>query len=208
MTDDASSATARLERQLAFVREIDRLKSVLRRTTLHDGSRHENSAEHSWHLAAMATVFGEYAPDGTDVSRAVLLCLVHDIVEIDAGDTFAYDAAGYVDKAEREQLAATRLFGLLPLDQAIELRAAWEEFEQSETPTARFANALDRMQPLLANLATGGGSWRSAGVTRSRVQRRMAPIEHGCPTLWPWVCAAIDRATAEGMIAADPAAAP
>jgi putative hydrolase of HD superfamily len=190
----------RLERQLAFVREIDRLKSVLRRTTLHDGSRPENSAEHSWHLAAMALVLGEYAPEGTDVSRAVQLCLVHDVVEIDAGDTFAYDAAGYADKAAREQAAAMRLFGLLPLDQAIALRALWEEFEEGETPTARFANALDRLQPLLANLATGGGSWRSAGVTRAAVERRMAPIEHGCPTLWPWVCAAIERATREGLI--------
>jgi putative hydrolases of HD superfamily len=193
----------RLERQLAFVREIDRLKSVLRRTTLHDGSRPENSAEHSWHLATMAVVFAEYAPPGADVARAVLQCLVHDVVEIDAGDTFAYDQTGYVDKADRERVAATRLFGLLPLDQGIALRALWEEFEEHETPTARFANALDRMQPLLANLATGGGSWKAAGVTRSRVRRRMAPIELGCPTLWPWVCAAIERATAEGMIAPD-----
>jgi putative hydrolase of HD superfamily len=205
MTDDASSPTARLERQLAFVREIDRLKSVLRRTTLHDASRHENSAEHSWHLATMAVVFAEYAPAGTDLTRALQLLLVHDIVEIDAGDTFAYDSAGHVDKAHREQVAATRLFGLLPLDQAIELRALWEEFEEHETPTARFANALDRMQPLLANLATGGGSWRALGVTRDRVRHRMAPIEYGCPTLWPWVCAAIERATSEGMIRPDDA---
>jgi putative hydrolase of HD superfamily len=151
----------------------------------------------------MAVVFAEYAPPGADVSRAILQCLVHDVVEIDAGDTFAYDQTGYGDKAERERVAATRLFGLLPLDQGIELRALWEEFEEHETPTARFANALDRMQPLLANLATGGGSWRAAGVTRSRVRRRMEPIELGCPTLWPWVCAAIERATADGMIHAD-----
>src|SRR5205085_4352444 len=136
----------RLERQFAFVREIDRLKGVLRRTTLHDGSRKENSAEHSWHLATMALVLAEYAPNDADVLRAVQLCLVHDVVEIDAGDTFAYDAAANVDKAAREQAAATRVFGLLPLDQAIALRALWEEFEQNETPTARFANALDRLQ--------------------------------------------------------------
>jgi putative hydrolases of HD superfamily len=199
----APDPVERLERQLAFVREIDRLKSVLRRTTLHDGSRQENSAEHSWHLAAMAAVLGEYAPAGADVSRAILQCLVHDVVEIDAGDTFAYDSASHADKGERERLAATRLFGLLPLDQGIAMRALWEEFEENETPTARFANALDRMQPLLANIATNGGSWRSAGVTTSRVRTRMAPIELGCPTLWPWVCAAIERATAEGMIQAD-----
>jgi len=201
----ASDVEHRLERQLAFVREIDRLKSVLRRTSLHDGSRRENSAEHSWHLAAMALVLAEYAPAGTEVSRAVQLCLVHDIVEIDAGDTFAYDSAGYADKAEREQAAARRLFGLLPVDQGIALRAMWDEFEQGETPTARFANALDRLQPLLANLATGGGSWQSAGVTESAVRRRMSPIQHGCPSVWPWVCAAIERATREGLIRADAA---
>ena len=203
--DDPGDALERLERQLAFVREIDRLKSVLRRTTLHDGSRRENSAEHSWHLASMALVLAEYAPDGADVTRAVQLCLVHDVVEIDAGDTFAYDTAGYADKAAREQAAAERLFGLLPLDQGIAFRTVWEEFEQGETPTARFANALDRLQPLLANLATGGGSWRELGVTRDRVERRMSPIQQGCPTLWPWVCAAIERATREGMIRAEPA---
>ena len=193
----------RLERQFAFVREIDRLKGVLRRTTLHDGSRKENSAEHSWHLATMALVLAEYAPNDADVLRAVQLCLVHDVVEIDAGDTFAYDAAANVDKAAREQAAATRVFGLLPLDQAIALRALWEEFEQNETPTARFANALDRLQPLLANLATGGGSWHAAGVTQSLVRKRMGPIEHGCPILWPWVCAAIERATREGILRPD-----
>src|SRR4051812_25793427 len=122
---DDTGSVARLERQLAFVREIDRLKGVLRRTTLHDASRPENSAEHSWHLATMAAVLGEYAPPGADLARAIELCLVHDIVEIDAGDTFAYDTKGYVDKAEREQAAATRLFGMLPVDQGSVMRALW-----------------------------------------------------------------------------------
>jgi len=197
-------SAARLDRQLAFVREIDRLKGVLRRTTLHDASRRENSAEHSWHLATMAMAMAEYAPAGTDVSHAVRLCLVHDVVEIDAGDTFAYDTAGYADKEAREQAAAARLFGLLPPDQADAWRALWEEFEANATPTARYANALDRLQPLLANLATGGGSWHSSGVTPAAVRRRMAPIEHGCPALWPWVCATLDRAAAEGLIPPDP----
>ena len=190
----------RLSHQLAFIREIDRLKSVLRRTTLNDGSRHENTAEHSWHLATMALVLGEYAPDGTDPQRAVQLCLVHDIVEIDAGDTFAFDVAANADKAERERAAATRIFGLLPREQGDALRALWEEFEAGETPTARYANALDRLQPLLSNLANRGGSWRTANVSATAVRRRMAPIEHGCPTLWPWVCSAIDGAHAEGLI--------
>jgi putative hydrolase of HD superfamily len=193
----------RLHRQLAFIREIDRLKSIVRRTTLHDASRHENTAEHSWHLATMAIVLAEYAPAGTDVGRAIALCLVHDIVEIDAGDTFAFDSAGYVDKEAREQAAATRLFGLLPSEQSDELRTMWEEFEAGETPTARFANALDRLQPLLANMATEGGSWRVASVTRAAVRRRMAPIEHGCPALWPWVCDAIDRAGTSGWLRID-----
>lgn len=190
--------------QLDFIREIDRLKSVLRRTTLHDASRRENSAEHSWHLATMALVLAEYAPDGADVERAVRLCLVHDIVEIDAGDTFAYDAAGHGDKLAREQAAASRIFGLLPPQQAATMRALWEEFEAAESPTARYANALDRLQPLLANIATGGGSWHSAGVTKSLVRRRMAPIERGCPALWSWVCTAIDDACTNGMLRDDP----
>jgi putative hydrolase of HD superfamily len=194
----------RLDRQLAFVREIDRLKTIVRRTSLHDASRLENSAEHSWHLATMALVLGEHAPEGADVLHAVRLLLVHDIVEIDAGDTFAYDTAGHVDKDARERAAAARIFGILPDDQGDALRALWEEFEAGETPTARFANALDRLQPLLANLANGGGSWHAAGVTRAAVRRRMGPIEQGCPTLWPWVCAAIDRAHAEGLIRPDP----
>src|SRR5690242_6420222 len=185
----------RLTHQLHFVRELDKLKGVLRRTSLIDRSRRENSAEHSWHLAMMALTFAEYAPPGTDVARAIELLLVHDVVEIDADDTFAFDVAGNLDKLARETAAAERIFGLLPEDVAREFRARWDEFEANETKEARFANALDRFQALLLNDAAGdGGTWRAHGVSREAVLRRMAPIESGAPGLWPAALEAIARA--------------
>ena len=193
--------TERLRDQLAFVSEIDRLKSVLRRTLLQDGSRVENSAEHSWHLAVMALVLVEYAPAGTDLSHTLKLLLVHDIVEIEAGDTFAYDAEGYLDKDARERAAADKLFGLLPSSQGAELRAFWEEFEAEETNEARFANALDRLQPFWHNLHTQGGTWRLYRVTKPQVLARMEPISRGLPDLWPVVQGLIDEAVAAGILA-------
>ena len=185
----------RLAHQLHFVRELDKLKGVLRRTSLIDRSRRENSAEHSWHLAMMALTFAEYAPPGTDLSRAIELLLVHDVVEIDADDTFAFDVAGNLDKLERETAAAERIFGLLPADVAREFRARWDEFEANETKEAQFANALDRFQALVLNDAAGdGGTWRAHGVSREAVLRRMAPIERGAPGLWPAALEAIARA--------------
>jgi putative hydrolase of HD superfamily len=194
----------RLERQLSFLRELDKLKSVSRRTSLIDRSRLENTAEHSWHLGAMAVVLGEYAPDGADLARVVEMLMVHDVVEIDAGDTFAFDVAGNLDKAERERLAAERLFGLLPEDAATRLRGLWDEFEEGETPTSRFANALDRLQGLLVNDAPGdGGTWRIHGISSSQVLKRMAPIEAGAPALWRVVLEAVDRAVEAGHITDD-----
>lgn len=191
----------RLTRQLCFVRELDRLKGVQRRTSLIDRSRRENSAEHSWHLATMALALGEYAPPGTDLAHAIELLLVHDVVEIDADDTFAFDVAGNASKAARETAAADRLFGLLPQDIGRELRALWDEFEAGETLEARFANALDRFQALVQNDAAGdGGTWFAHGVTREAVLRRMAPIETGAPGLWPAALEAIERATAAGHV--------
>ena len=193
--------THRLDRQLQFVRELDRLKGVLRRTSLIDRSRRENSAEHSWHLATMALALGEYAPAGTDLARAIELLLVHDVVEIDADDTFAFDVAGNADKAARETAAADRLFGLLPEDLGRQFRARWNEFEAGTTKEARFANALDRFQALVQNDAAGdGGTWFAHGVTRDAVLRRMAPIETGAPGLWPAVLDAIARAAAAGHL--------
>ncbi len=196
-----------LRRELAFVREADRLKGIIRRTSLGDRSRRENSAEHSWHLALMALVLADHAPPGTNVAHAVELLVVHDLVEIDAGDTFAFDAAGYAYKEAREQAAAARIFGLLPPEAGARFRGWWDEFEQGVTPEARFANALDRLQALVQNDAGGdGGSWREHGVSREAVLRRMAPIREGAPGLWPVVTEAVDRATAAGHVSPEPAA--
>jgi putative hydrolases of HD superfamily len=203
-SDGSDAAAERLARQMRFLVEADRLKGVLRRTRLIDGSRHENSAEHSWHLALMAVLLADGACAELDLLRVLKMLLVHDVVEIDADDTFAYDAAANVGRAERERRAAERLFGLLPADQAAELRALWDEFEAGESPEARFAVAMDRIQPLLLNFHGGGGTWREHAVTRSRVLVRMAPIEAGAPALWPLVLRVIDQACALGHIAPDP----
>lgn len=192
----------RLAQQLQFVTELDRLKRVLRQTLLLDASRRENSAEHSWHLALMALVLREYAPAGTDLVRVLKMLLLHDVIEIEAGDTFCYDAQANLDKAAREQVAAAHTFGLLPDDLHLELRALWEEFETGETTEARFANALDRLQPLLHNFHTQGGTWRAHNVTKTQVLARMAPIEQGAPSLWPYVLGLIDEAYEAGYIAA------
>jgi putative hydrolases of HD superfamily len=192
--------TDRLERQLAFIVEIDKLKRVLRQTLLADESRQENSAEHSWHLALMAELLAEYAPAGVDVGRVVRMVLVHDLVEIDAGDAFCYDPAAVAGKVEREEACADRLFGILPAEQGSELRALWDEFEAGTTPDSRFANALDRLQPLLQNLNTRGGTWRMHGVRHDQVVKRMEPIRDALPGLWPLVERALERATAEGWV--------
>jgi putative hydrolase of HD superfamily len=192
----------RLERQLAFIIEIDRLKGVLRRTLITDRSRFENSAEHSWHLALMAILLADRASSPVDVARVVEMVLVHDIVEVDAGDTFAYDDAAHADKAERERAAADRLFGLLPPEQEDRLRALWDEFEDAETPEACFANALDRLQPLLLNVHSRGGAWRTHGITSTQVLERMRPVETGMPRVWSYVVQAIDGACEAGDLKA------
>ena len=189
-----------MSRQLSFLLEADNLKSVLRRTPLIDNSRQENSAEHSWHLMLAATVLSEHVTEPFDLLRVLQLLVVHDLVEIDAGDTFAYDVPAQASKAAREAAAADRIFGLLPPDQAASFKEAWEEFEAQRTIEARFANALDRMQPLLQNASAGGGSWRVHNVTRAQVIARMAPIEHTIPALWPTVIEIVDRFTASGML--------
>lgn len=198
----------RLQQQIAFVVEIDRLKQVLRQTQLMDASRRENSAEHSWHLAMMVLVLAEYAPAGVDVQHAMHQVLIHDLVEIDAGDTFCYDIAGHDDKAEREQRAADRIFGLLPTAKddlqsklgGDRLRQLWDEFEAQATPTARFAAALDRIQPLLHNWQTGGGTWKQHGICRAQVMQRMAPVETGAPELWPFVLEVVEDCVAAGCL--------
>ena len=204
MTSTATSdVTDRLRRQLALIVEADRLKLVLRRTMVTGGTRHENSAEHSWHLALAAMTLAEHAGDGVELTRVIRMVIVHDLVEIDAGDTFAYDATANLGRVEREKLAADRLFGMLPGEQGAELRSLWDEFEEGRTPTARFAIALDRLLPLLLNDLVDGGSWRTHGVTRSQVLRRMAPIEDAIPALWPLVLEIVDRNCEAGRISAD-----
>ena len=191
----------RLRRQLALVVEADRLKRVLRRTVITDSSRHENSAEHSWHLALAAMTLAEHAAADVDVERVIRMVIVHDLVEIDAGDTFAYDTAANLGRVEREKLAADRLFGILPEEQGAAMRALWDEFEEGRTATARFAIALDRLQPLLLNDTANGGSWHTHGVTKSQVLRRMAPIEAAIPAAWPLVLEIVERNCALGHIA-------
>lgn len=190
----------RLTQQIQFIIEIDKLKQVLRQTLLMDGSRQENSAEHSWHLALMAVVLVEYAPPEVDLLRAIKMLLIHDLVEIDAGDTFCYDVQGNHDKAAREALAAERIFGLLPDEQATELKALWQEFEAQTTVSAQFAVALDRLQPLLHNQQTQGGTWRIHGITRDRVLQRMTPVKTGTPELWELVEFVLDRCVEMGYL--------
>ncbi|GIV68725.1 HD domain-containing protein [Caldilinea sp.] len=190
----------RLAAQLAFLLEIDRLKRVLRRTAIVGGERRENSAEHSWHLAVMAMVLAEHANEPIDLLHTIKLVLVHDIVEIDAGDTFAYDAQANLDKEERERAAADRIFSLLPDDQREELRSLWEEFDARQTPEARFANALDRLMPSLQNYVNNGGTWREPGVDREAVFIRLQPIQEGSQTLWNHVEAMLNNAVEQGLI--------
>ncbi len=188
----------RLAAQLRFVAEIDALKSIIRQTTLMDASRRENDAEHSWHLAMMALLLAEHAP-GADPARVAKMLLIHDIVEIDAGDVFFFDAVGMVGQAEREALAAARIFGLLPPDQGDDLHALWEEFEERVTLDARFARAIDRLQPLLQNFRSGGGTWRRPEVTHGReTQRIVALIEDGSATLGAFARALLAEADRRG----------
>ena len=196
--------SSRLAQQLQFIVEIDKLKRVLRQTLLTDESRQENSAEHSWHLAIMAILLTEYAPSSEmDVLRVIKMLLIHDLVEIDAGDTFCYDHQGNLDKALREAEAAERIFGLLPAEQGAEFRNLWEEFEAQETPAAKFAAALDRIQPLLHNQQTRGGTWRIHGITCEQVLWRMQPVKDGAPALWPVVQQIIEDCVVAGYLSAD-----
>ena len=190
----------RLARQLQFILEIDRLKGVLRRSLLLQSHRRENSAEHSWHLAMMALVLAEHANEAVDLLHTLKLLLIHDIVEIDAGDTYAYDQDGHEGKSERERTAAARIFGLLPSEQAAEMSEMWEEYEAQRTPEARFALALDRLMPLLHNYHTGGVTWRENQVTRTQVEERMAPVAVGSDALASAVDAVLEQATASGLL--------
>jgi putative hydrolases of HD superfamily len=195
----------RLTSQLTFAAEAGRLKGVLRQTTLTDPARRENSAEHSWHLAVLALALAEYAPPGTDIATVIAMVVLHDLVEVDAGDLSVY--ASEPDQARQaaaEHAAADRIFALLPADQAISLRSLWDQFEERVTPEARFARSLDRLQPMLENVRSGGGTWRAPGVTADRVLEKVALIEDGAPALGQFARGLVGQAVADGILGPAP----
>lgn len=191
----------RLKKQLDFILEVDKLKNIFRMTKIHDGSRRENDAEHSWHLALMAFILSEYSKDpNIDILKVIKMCIVHDLVEIDAGDTFCYDAAGNADKLERERKAAKRIFSMLPKDQEKEIHELWVEFDAMETPEAKYAAALDRLQPVMLNYVNKGGTWNEHHITKEQVIERNHPINDGAPQLWDFVSELLDNAFKEDFL--------
>lgn len=191
---------ARLAAQIGFIVEVDQLKTVLRQSPLVAERRRENDAEHSWHLALMVPLLAEYADEPIDVGRTVELVLLHDLVEIYAGDTFLYDAAGQQDQQAREQTAADRLFALLPEDQCRRFRELWDEFEARQTAEARFAKAMDRLQPLLLNFNNCGGTWKTPGVTDADVRRRKSVIADASTELWDYARTLIELGAQRGWV--------
>ena len=194
--------SARFKKQIEFILEVDKLKHTLRQTILMDRSRRENSAEHSWHIALLVLVLAEHSKE-TDIDffHVMKMLVIHDLVEIDAGDTYCYDDKGRENKAQREEIAADRIFGLLPADLVAEFRGLWDEFEKRETAESRFANALDRVQPFLHNYFTDGQTWRENNINSRQVQERMRPVKDGAPDLWDYVNALIGSAVKRGILA-------
>jgi putative hydrolase of HD superfamily len=190
----------RFYKQLEFIKEIDRVKTIFRQTLLLDCSRKENDAEHSWHLAVLAILLQEYSAEKVDILKVVKMVLIHDIVEIDAGDTFCYDEVARQDQYEREVKAAERIFGLLPEDQEKEFRSLWDEFEARKSSEARFAAALDRFQPILHNYLTQGKSWQEHNVLYDQTILRNRPIADGAPELWEVVREMLDDAVEKGYL--------
>ena len=200
--DFLTSGKPRLDKQLLFTAEIDKMTDVLRRTMLLNKSRRENDAEHSWHIAVMAMLFEEYATEEVNVPRVAEMCVVHDLVEIYAGDTFAYDAKGNADKKVREAAAADRLFGMLPKEQGEMIRDLWEEFDAMETADAKYAACLDRIQPFLHNTLTDGHTWVEGGTNRAAVEKRMTIVKDFMPEVYEWIEANLDRAVENGWLKA------
>lgn len=200
INDFLTSNNERLDKQLLFTAEIDRMTAIMRRTLLIDKSRRENDAEHSWHIAVMAMLLKEYAREEVDLGRVVQMCVVHDLVEIEADDTFAYDDQGNIGKAERESRAADILFSRLPADQGKMIRDLWEEFDAMETPDARYAACMDRLQPFLHNTLTDGHTWNKGQVRRSQVEKRLAVVRDFMPEVYQWVEKNIEAAVKKGWI--------
>jgi putative hydrolase of HD superfamily len=184
----------RFDQQIQFILEIDKLKSVIRQSYLLDGTRQENSAEHSWHVALMGLLLAEYAEQPIDLLRTMKMLMVHDIIEIDAGDTYCYDEAGVTDQSSREHAASERLFSLLPEDQMEEFRELWVEFEERSTAEAKFAATIDRLMPLLHNFHTEGRSWREHGIRVNQVSSRNEVMKEGALPLWEFAMSLIDDA--------------
>ena len=193
----------RIEKQISFIVEIDKVKNIFRQTLLADGNRKENDAEHSWHIALMAILLKEYAEEEVDVLKVMTMVLLHDLVEIDAGDTYAYDTVAAASKREREVKAADRIFGMLPEDQGSYFRALWDEFEEYETADAKYAHLLDNFQPLLLNDASGGISWREHGVKKSQIYKRNERIEETSETIWKKIQELVDKNIALGNVKAE-----
>lgn len=198
-----SDEKERLEKQIRFIVEVDKVKNIFRQTYLADGKRKENDAEHSWHLALMAVLLKEHMKEDVDTARVMVMVLLHDLVEIDAGDTYAYDEKGAQTKREREVRAADRIFGLLPEDQGKYFRELWEEFEAYETPEAKFAHLLDNFQPILLNDASGGKSWKEHGVHKSQPMKRNARIPEISAAIWEKMQEIFDRHVEKGNLMAD-----
>lgn len=190
----------RFEQQMAFSLEIDKEKNIFRQTHLSNHGRNENDAEHAWHMAIMAYLLKEYSNEPIDISRVMIMCLIHDIVEIDAGDTYAYDEEAKKTQKEREEKAADRIFTLLPDDQAKELRAIFEEFEAFETPESKFAHAMDNLQPLMLNDSNHGGDWKEHDVAISSIMKRQKQTKQGSEALFAYIKERLDHYVKEGII--------
>ena len=190
----------RLEQQLQFIVEIDKVKNIFRQTYLSDMNRKENDAEHSWHIALMAYLLQEYAEEPVDVGRVMLMVLIHDLVEIDAGDTYAYDLKAAETKRAREVAAADRIFGMLPEDQGAHLRELWEEFEEYKTADAKYAHLLDNFQPLLLNDATDGTSWKEHDVRKSQIYKRNEYIEETSKEIWGCIQGIVEKHIERGHV--------
>lgn len=195
-----SSGNKRLDSQFKFIVEIDKMTHILRRTLLTDSSRRENDAEHSWHIGIMAMLLSEYAVEKPNVERSVQMCLVHDLIEIYAGDTFAYDAEGNKTKVERETQAANKLYAILPLEQGNLFRSLWEEFDAMNTADSKFAACMDRIQPFLHNTLTNGATWVQGKVTEKDVINRMLPVKDFMPEIWKWIEKNIQNGKDQGWI--------
>lgn len=190
----------RLLKDIEFIVELDKMKTILRQTTLVDKSKRENDAEHSWHISVMAMILSEYANEEIDICKVIKMLLIHDLVEIYAGDTFCYDVEGNKDKNERELKAADKIFGMLDKDKGMELKKLWEEFEQMETKEALFAASMDRLQPFFNNYFSGGGTWKKFDVSKKEIYKRIAPLKESSNELWDFTKNMIEDAYDRGYI--------